>query len=100
MATYKDKWGAIYGDSQKKIYYMNGIGSNEEYWHVVPQEKDSSNIRRHYNMEGYELIESFMGAWHVFTPIHAQDYMDDNDHVCTLLIDLLTKYLLHINKLH
>jgi hypothetical protein len=31
MATYKDKWGVIYGDFQKKSDYMNGIGSNEEY---------------------------------------------------------------------
>jgi len=38
------------------------LGSNEEYWHMAPQEKVSSNIPRHFNMEGYELIESFMGA--------------------------------------
>jgi hypothetical protein len=29
---------------------------------MVPQEKVSSNIPRNFNMEGYELIESFMGA--------------------------------------
>jgi hypothetical protein len=31
MATYKAKWGAIYGDFKKKIKYMNGTCSNEEY---------------------------------------------------------------------
>jgi hypothetical protein len=67
---------------------------------MAPQDKVSLNIARHFNMEGYELIESFIGAWHIFTPLHAWDYMDDNDHNYTLCIDLLTKHLLQINKLH
>ncbi len=62
MATYKEKWSAIYGDFKKTFDHMNGTCSNEKYWHMAPQDKVSLNIARHFNMEGYKLIESFTGA--------------------------------------
>jgi hypothetical protein len=47
---------------KKTFDHMNGTCSNEKYWHMAPQDKVSLNIARHFNMEGYELIESFIGA--------------------------------------
>jgi len=48
--------------SKKTFDYMNGTCSNEEYWHMAPQDKFFLNNPKHFNMEGYELIESFIGA--------------------------------------
>jgi hypothetical protein len=35
-ATCKDKWAVIYSDFKRIFNYMNGTGSNEEYWHMTP----------------------------------------------------------------
>jgi len=72
------KWSSLQRHMGINFDYMLGIGHNENYWALNPQEKVAHHLPRHFGYNMYDMIHDFMGSKPIFKPPHVQNTMDDD----------------------
>jgi hypothetical protein len=75
----KDMWVTIYSDYKWIQNYKFKTCHNEELWNMLPNDIIVMNFLRIFNINIYEMINTFMNTRLIFKLTHSMYFIDPND---------------------